>query len=150
MSGLLRRAPGDGCWEWTAGKLPAGYGVLADNSVRPPRNLYAHRLAYEVARGPIPDGMYVCHRCDNPSCVRPDHLFLGTPRDNTRDALAKGRMKLQSRDPRPCDFPQCGRVRHGRFCRGHEKQMHRLGEGQMRPLNAARSAAIVRGLAVAR
>jgi len=59
--------------------------------------VYAHRLAWELTYGPIPDGMLVCHHCDNPICCRPDHLFLGTPSDNMQDALRKGRFFMGER-----------------------------------------------------
>lgn len=57
------------------------------------RQMLAHRWAWEQAYGPIPAGLYVCHHCDVPECINPQHLFLGTPRDNTLDAKAKGRLK---------------------------------------------------------
>lgn len=75
------------CWTWTAGKTTAGYGVLRVNGV----GRYAHRLSYEFHIGPIPTGKHVLHRCDNPPCVNPAHLFLGDQTANNRDAAAKGR-----------------------------------------------------------
>lgn len=75
------------CWEWNGYRNPQGYGRLSVNRVF----IMAHRLSYLLTSGPIPDGMYVCHRCDNPSCVRPSHLFLGTPLDNIIDCRNKGR-----------------------------------------------------------
>lgn len=79
---------GDGCWLWLGAKLKSGYGVIADGG----KQTTAHRVAWELASGMrIPPGKYACHKCDNPSCVRPDHLFVGTPSDNMQDCVRKGR-----------------------------------------------------------
>jgi hypothetical protein len=76
-----------GCVEWTGSTTSDGYGQLTVNG----RHMLAHRLAWEVHNGPIPDGQIVCHTCDNRSCINVGHLWLGTQRDNVRDAMAKGR-----------------------------------------------------------
>jgi hypothetical protein len=78
-----------GCWE-IAGQPHRRYGQLAHGT-------YAHRLAYEMWIGPIPAGMLVCHRCDNPPCFNPAHLFLGSKRDNLVDAALKGRWRPSPR-----------------------------------------------------
>lgn len=75
------------CWLWTAGLWPNGYGRISVNG----RSVGSHRVAYELANGPIPLGSVVCHTCDRRNCVRPDHLFLGSIGDNNRDMWAKGR-----------------------------------------------------------
>jgi hypothetical protein len=80
-----------GCWEWQGAHDPWGYGNLGVAGVFKK----AHRYAYELAVGPIPDGMDVCHRCDNPPCCNPDHLWLGTERQRSHDARTKGRLKSQ-------------------------------------------------------
>jgi hypothetical protein len=77
-----------GCWVWTASCLPSGYGQF---SISRNRARVAHRVSWEMHFGPIPDGLLVCHHCDNPPCVRPDHLFLGTDSTNAWDKVAKGR-----------------------------------------------------------
>jgi len=74
------------CIIWT-GTKSRGYGKLMYNG----KERLAHRLSYEVNRGPIPEGMQVLHKCDNPSCINPDHLFIGTIQDNMDDRNAKGR-----------------------------------------------------------
>lgn len=85
-----KTANGPGCWMWL-GAVTNRYGILRDADGRGRRT---HRVAWEVTNGPIPPGMYVCHRCDTPLCVRPDHLFLGTSQDNHADMVAKGRHRV--------------------------------------------------------
>lgn len=83
---------GDECWLWRGRRNAHGYGVFDASEVRS-GPILAHRLAYELERGPIPDGMIVCHACDTPACVRPDHLFLGTQQDNLADMDRKNRRR---------------------------------------------------------
>ena len=85
----------EGCWGWIGAKDSGGYGQLGPTKTNR-HHLKASRVSWELHFGPIPDGMYVCHRCDNPVCVRPDHLFLGTAADNMRDCVAKGRQVARS------------------------------------------------------
>jgi hypothetical protein len=89
----------DGCWEWTRARFPSGYGKMqlegGSRKVPGSRKLEgAHRLAWTLTHGEIPDGLWVLHKCDNRPCCRPDHLFLGTCADNVRDMVAKGRHRF--------------------------------------------------------
>ena len=76
------------CWNWVKCLLPNGYGRIFIKG----ETKGVHRVSYEEFNGPIPKGMFVCHHCDNPGCVKPSHLFIGTQSDNLKDAFGKGRL----------------------------------------------------------
>lgn len=81
-----------GCWEWQGyRRKPWGYGEIGRGRTGE-GNIKTHRAAWEVTHGPIPDGLSVLHSCDNPPCCNPSHLHLGTPADNVRDAVERGRV----------------------------------------------------------
>lgn len=105
-----------GCWFWIAARFQQGYGVFQDEG----KALRAHRVSWEMAHGKIPAGMHVLHTCDNPSCVRPDHLFIGTNADNMRDRDSKGRQAKGERHG--------SRTRPGRMPQGDEHYSRRRPE----------------------
>lgn len=101
LKARTRETP-QGCWEWLGEQSDGGYGrvwtTISGKSVR----RSAHRLAWSIENGPIPEGMLICHKCDNPPCIRPTHLFLGSQEDNMLDATSKGRVgtRLSAEDAR--------------------------------------------------
>lgn len=92
------RIPFSGCWIFMGALNETGYGIVGTGGRGQP-NDRSHRITYRHFCGPIPDGMFVCHACDVPSCCNPDHLFLGTPKDNSRDMVNKGRNSPPPRNP---------------------------------------------------
>lgn len=92
----------DKCWEWQASKNRKGYGnfyVSVGHSKD--KHWLAHRMAWKLTNGKIPDGLHVCHHCDNPGCVNPSHLFVGTNRDNVLDSKKKGRRVERKGEEHP-------------------------------------------------
>lgn len=116
----VERVPFSGCWLWTASTTQRGYGCFA---LRRTKQEGAHRVSYRMHKGPIPDGLMVLHRCDVPPCVNPDHLFLGTCRDNAADMIAKGRqIKAQLKGS------QCPNAKLTENAVIEIRERHRLGE----------------------
>lgn len=109
---LIERGESNDCWPWKGSTNGAGYGIIKMLNVK----FYAHRQAYTEAKGSIPAGMVVRHKCDNPICCNPDHLEVGTMRDNSQDAVARGKM-------------------HGRnCCRGSDHHQATLTEAQVKEM----------------
>ena len=92
-----------GCVEWAGYRQAIGYGIIGTGSRTDGsrRTMLTHRAAWEVAYGPIPDGVMVCHKCDNRACINPEHLFLGNQTDNMRDMIAKGRKRVAKGETHP-------------------------------------------------
>lgn len=81
----------NGCWEWQGDLHPNGYAYTTYYETN--RREHVHRVSYRIFKGDVPEGLYVCHHCDNRKCISPDHLFIGTAKENMQDALKKGRLE---------------------------------------------------------
>jgi len=113
--------PNSGCWLWTATGTKQGYGLFCIKHT----SVLAHRVSYELHHGKIPDGLMVLHNCDNPSCVNPDHLRVGTNADNMRDKRERNRSSRLTRDKIPHAKMTADQVRYIRTSSSSEASMAR-------------------------
>lgn len=117
------------CWIWTGAKVGMGYGKVGFEG----KTQRAHRVAWKLTFDTIPNGVCVCHKCDNPPCVNPDHLFLGTYADNNADMRAKGRARC-STHPRPSGDAHYSRTNPEKLARGEQHGCAKLTGDKVRLL----------------
>lgn len=124
------KQPNDGCWLWQGNRSTRGYGLfrIAPHDEQSSRTLLTHRLAWAFTHGPIPQRLFVLHRCDTPSCCRPDHLFLGTQSDNRLDCLKKGRQ--------PIGDQHYSRIHPERLARGERHGMTKWSDSDVSEMRA--------------
>lgn len=135
--------PGEGCWHWR-GIEKQEYGKLYGAGGGNLRQLLAHRVSWVLHFGAIPPGVFVCHHCDKKSCVRPDHLYLGSPKQNSRDAVQRGRMEdgLRNRSRSGYIGERNGMARLSRHDVQRIRRMYR--EGGVRQIDLAEEFGVTR------
>jgi hypothetical protein len=125
----------DECWVFQGPLTGGGYGIVWERVSGKSRNRGAHRVSWEVANGPIPDGMQVLHRCDNPPCCNPSHLFLGSARDNLLDMSQKGRHFSRTKPERVARGERNGQHTHPeRTARGERTSSHKVTAEQVKAI----------------
>lgn len=124
------------CWMWDGGRNRAGYGQFSNTLIS---SQMAHRYSWTLTYGPIPDALFVLHHCDNPPCVNPGHLFLGTKSDNARDMLSKGRQILQVHPERAARGADNGHYTHPeRTPKGERHPLAKITEAQVHQIRELR------------
>lgn len=133
------REPNSGCWLWAGGINERGYGIIGLGT-RQDGVAKAHRVAWQLFCGEIPDGLNVLHKCDTPACCRPDHLYLGTLRDNSRDAVERGRNFVPNNRGERAKWRKLGWA-EVKIIRSYEKRRKRgLGKALAQRFGCSRSA----------
>jgi len=131
--------PNTGCWLWGGGVGRSGYGVFCSSWSKGARiQDSAHRIAWARANQQMPEGgMFVCHKCDVKTCVNPDHLFLGTPKENTADMFRKGRWRQPDRSNAARGDRHGSKTKPGRLPRGSAHHSAKLSEDDVRAIRAS-------------